>query len=114
MAEKEVFEVIVTNPAMYRFQDEILGYIEKNFSISRAIEIEAGLLKTVRSISINPFRGTKDSSIKSMDRVYRFILFKETRYFELKILFYIDEQAQKVFVTDFFPTRMNPSNMKIQ
>jgi hypothetical protein len=38
MAEKEVFEVIVTNPAMYRFQDEILGYIERNFSISKAIE----------------------------------------------------------------------------
>lgn len=54
MAEKEVYEVIVTNPAMYRFQDQILGYLEKNFSILRLIEIESNLVSIVRSFQIIP------------------------------------------------------------
>ncbi len=32
MAETKEYKVIVTNPAKFRFQDEILEYIERNFS----------------------------------------------------------------------------------
>lgn len=112
MAKEKIYEVIVTNPAMYRFQDEILEYIERNFSISRASEVEAGLLKMVRSLEVNPQRGALDTSVKGRDKACRFILFRETIYFELKILFFIEEPARKVYITDFFPTRMNPSRMK--
>jgi hypothetical protein len=112
MAEKEFYEVIVSNPAMYRFQDQILGYLEKNFSILRLIEIESNLVSIVRSLSNNPQRGAIEKFIKEKNKEFRFLLYQETRFFEIKVIYVIEEQAGKVVVTDFFPTKMNPTRMK--
>lgn len=66
----------------------------------------------VLSLEFNPGRGTIETYFKKDSRVFRFILFRETRLFELKIIFTIQYQSNKVFVTDFFPTKMNPSRIK--
>ena len=39
---------------------------------------------------------------------FKFILHKETKSFEVKIIYYIDEKNGIVNVTDFFPTKMSP------
>jgi len=46
-----------------------------------------------------------------MKEEFRFILFKETKHFELKIIYFIDEEGRAVYVTDFFPTKLNPQRI---
>lgn len=112
MAETEEYQVILTNPAKFRFQDEILDYIERNFSWKRAEEVDAEILDLVKSLSINPQRGAVEKLVLAKRYAFRFVLYQATRYFEIKVLYHIDEAKKVVFITDFFPTRMNPSKIK--
>lgn len=54
MASQVVYEIIITKPARDRFQFEILSYIERNFSLIRANEIESQLAELLLSLQINP------------------------------------------------------------
>lgn len=112
MASKVVYEIIITKPARDRFQFEILSYIERNFSLIRAIEIENQLAELLLSLQINPQRGSVEKSIKGKQSIFRFILFQETKYLEIKIVYVIDESKNLVQVTDFFLTKMNPAKMR--
>ena len=42
---------------------------------------------------------------------FRFILHKETKHFEVKIIYYVSEGENTVSITDFFPTKMNPQKI---
>ena len=112
MASQVDYEIIITKPARDRFQTEILSYIEQNFSLIRAIEIENKLAELLLSLRINPQRGSVEKSIKGKDRIFRFILLQETKYLELKIVYFINELEKEIQVTDFFLTKMNPSKMR--
>ncbi len=112
MAKVKRFSVKISIPAKRRFQEEILDYLFHNFSVDRVLEVEFDILEKVKSLEINPKRGKKDELLSSRYLLdYRTILFKETRYFELKIVYYVDEQNIIVEVTDFFPTLMNPDKL---
>ena len=112
MAEKNSYEIIVTKPARDRFQNEILSYISKNFSDRRALEVENNLKKLLFTLQIDPQRGSVEKLIRIRGQVFRFVLHKETKFFEVKIIYFIEESENKVLVTDFFSTKMNPLKMK--
>jgi len=42
---------------------------------------------------------------------FRYILHRETRFFELKIIYFVDEASLTVYITDFFPTTMHPKGL---
>lgn len=108
MAKGQFFEVIITNSATVRYQEEILSYLLLNFSLERSIEIDSKVLNVVQSLQRNPLRGVIEKFLASSTEEFRFLLFRETKYFELKIIYPIREKDMKVFVTDFFPTKMPP------
>ena len=112
MGEKICHEIIVTKPARDRFQNEILTYIRKRFSERRALEVEVNLKKILFSLQIDPQRGSVEKLIRIRDPIFRFILLKETKFFEIKIIYFIEESQNIVQVTDFFPTKMNPLKMQ--
>ena len=112
MVEKTCYEIIVTKPARDRFQNEILSYISKSFSDRRALEIENNFKKLLLTLQVDPQRGSIEKLIRIRDPIFRFILLKETKFFEIKIIYFIEESQNIVQVTDFFPTKMNP--LKIQ
>lgn len=58
-----------------------------------------------------PHRGKNEELLRKADREFKFILYKETQHFELKIIYYINDLSETVFVTDIFPTAMDPSKM---
>jgi hypothetical protein len=58
-----------------------------------------------------PSRGSKELYLSDRPKDYRYILHKESRYFLIKIIYFIDELNSTVFVTDFFPTSMNPDKI---
>jgi hypothetical protein len=114
MAEKNHYEIIVTKPARDRFQNEILSYISKNFSNRRALEVEENIKKLLLTLQIDPQRGSVEKLIRIRAQIFRFILHKETKFFEIKIIYFIEESEHKVRVTDFFSTKMNPLKKRFQ
>ncbi len=76
------------------------------------MEIENKLLELLRSLQKDPQRGSLEKAIKGKDTIFRFILLQETKYLEIKIVYFIKEVEKQVQVTDFFLTKMNPINMR--
>ncbi len=108
MAEEKVYKVEVTRPAKKRYHEIVLPYIFSNFSFERAIKVDENILAVMATLNTKPNRGRKEKFLEELGETFRFILHQETKYFELKIIYYINEAKSIVYVTDFFPTRMNP------
>jgi len=83
----------------------------EHFSIKRAAEIDLSIARSIESLSTRPMRGTIEKYLDQMAREFRFVLHKESQNFEIKIIYFVSEKSKTVFITDFFPTRMNPLHM---
>ena len=114
MAGKKPYAVVLAKPVLLRYQREILSYLVQHFSLKRAIEIDEKISTEIATLAHYPNRGKIEDSLKISTRLIRFILFRETRHFQLKILYYVDDLAQTVYITDIFPTEMNPSKIKLR
>ncbi len=112
MAEEKIYEVEIAIPAQNRYQNEILVYLLENFSFKRASEIDNKIAETVQSLSTFPNRGQIEEYLKGYPHTFRYILYKETRNFVIKIVYHVNEQHQKVLVTDLFPVLMHPAKVK--
>ena len=112
MAQKSIYQVIITKPALVRYQEEVLHYILQFFSVERALEIDNNITETLESLMKMPERGAVERQLKNKGVNYRFLLFRQSRNLELKIVYYILEQDKKVYVTDFFPVLMNPNKVR--
>lgn len=105
------FKVIIASPAKDRYQKSVLPYLFEHFSFERAIEIDENILIATMSLNKIPSRGSKESYLQEVKEEFRFILYKETKHFEIKIIYFISEGKSTVYVTDFFPTKMNPQRI---
>lgn len=111
MAEEKVYKIVIARPAKNRYQESVLLYLYEYFSFERAIEIDENILNTTRTLSKNPGRGSREKYLDEVKEEFRFILHKETKHFEIKIIYYINEDESTVYVTDFFPTKMDPQRI---
>jgi len=112
MAKKTSFEIVITKPAASRYRKEVLAYVLQHFSLERAIKIDSRITASLESLGNMPERGSPEPQLLHRKKDYRFILFKESRNLELKIIYYIGVIEKIVYITDFFPVLMNP--VKIQ
>ena len=112
MDQEERYEVDVTTPARNRYQGEVLSYLIEHFSIERVMEIDDDITETVQTLSKMPERGRDEELLSGNTQRFKFILYKETRNLEIKIIYYIDQPAKKVYVTDLFPVLMNPAKLR--
>lgn len=111
MVEEENYRIVVTSPAQTRYQKTILTYLIKHFSLERAYEIDNAITNKLDLLKLNPGRGALEKYLMGLEKEFRFILHKETRNFEIKIIYFVQEENKTVFVTDFFPSMMNPKKM---
>lgn len=111
MGERKLYKVEISTPAKIRYQQRILVYLYENFSFDRATEIDEAIIEKVATLSKKPIRGRREDYLSELEEEFRFILHKETKYFEVKIIYYVDEEKSTVYVTDFFPTRMSPQRI---
>lgn len=112
MAEEKRYRVIVAPSARDRYQYTVLPYLLRNFSPRRVEEIDGRLNKEVRLLETFPLRGTVQEGFQRVKTKVRYILLRETRHFELKIVYVVDEEECLVRVTDFFPTMMHPKRIR--
>lgn len=111
MGEGKLYKVEIATPAKIRYQQRVLSYLYENFSFDRATEIDEAIIGKAKALSKQPRRGRDEDYLSELDEAFKFILYKETKYFEVKIIYYIDEEKSIVYVTDFFPTRMSPQKI---
>ena len=83
-----------------------------NFSLERSVEIDLNIVETLKTLMFLPSRGKKELFLEKQQYEFKYILHKETRNLEIKIIYYILEEQHRVFVTDFFPVLMNPNSIK--
>lgn len=112
MGKEKVYKVNVAIPAKKRYQNRVLPYLFDNFSLERATEIDQRILDAVATLSTLPGRGSKERYLVEINQNFKYILHKETKHFEIKIIYFVDEKNAVVNVIDFFPTRMNPIKIK--
>ena len=112
MVDQQIYEVEITYPAKQRYQIEVLTYLADNFSFERTLEIDDAITESVETLSRMPERGTLEPQLKEYAQNFRFILHKETRNLEIKIIYYVNQAIQKVYVTDFFPVLMKYDKLK--
>ncbi|MEQ9102559.1 MAG: type II toxin-antitoxin system RelE/ParE family toxin [Imperialibacter sp.] len=111
MGEGKLYKIVIARPATIRYQEHVLSYLYDNFTFERASRIDENIIKTASTLSSKPARGRREKYLLGAEEDFRFILYKETRYFEIKIIYYIKEKESTVYVTDFFPTRMDPQRI---
>ena len=114
MGEIKEYQVEISLPAQKRYQHEILFYLLENFSLERSVEIDDSITKILSSLTTLPGRGKSEKYLEKHKNEFRFILHKESRNLEIKIIYYISEELGKVYVTDFFPVKMNPESLKLR
>jgi plasmid stabilization system protein ParE len=111
MAERQEFEIIITKRAEKSYF-EVLDYVFEYYTEDRANEIALELLNHPYSLKTFPHRGKLEALLSSRKEDYRYILYKRSNHTTVKIIYYVDETSQKVFITDFFPSEMNHSKVK--
>jgi plasmid stabilization system protein ParE len=111
MGRERRYKIDVARPAKDRYQNRVLPYIYDNFSFERAPEVDEAILQTIETLQQNPARGRKEKHLEELNKDFRFILHKETKHFEIKVIYYIDQNKGTVYVTDLFPTKMNPERI---
>lgn len=111
MGEGKSYNIVITRVAMLRYQERVLPYIFDNFIFNRALEIDKKIIEKASTLEFQPSRGSLEKYLSSLNQEFRFILFKENKNFELKIIYFIQENESTVFITDFFPTKMHPQKM---
>jgi len=111
MAKDKLYEVIIAHPARIRYQENILPYLLEYFSLERAIEIDKNILNVASKLRKSPARGSSEKFLEKLKEDFKYILYRETKHFEIKIIYYIDESKNTVYITDFFPTKMNPQKI---
>lgn len=115
MAESaKSYEVIITQPAENRYFNQILEYLKQHFSEERVDAISKKIFQEINSLQDQPLRGTNEPNLVLQEEKFKFILFRETRILEIKIIYWIDESTSKVFIIDLFPTKMNPKKLGYQ
>jgi hypothetical protein len=104
--EARVYQIEFTPTAQVHFY-EVLDFFYNNYPLDRAEELANELMQMAMSLSHFPNRGTIEHWLENRTKDYRFLLFKRTTRAEVKIIYFVDDQLAKVYVTDFFGTEMD-------
>jgi plasmid stabilization system protein ParE len=111
MDKSPAFRVIVAPSADHRYVEAILPYLQRNFTLERVIEIDAAIGNELNSLRQHPNRGSIEHGLSGKSSVFRYVLFRQTRHFELKIIYFVNDLSNEVYVVDYFPTVMHPDRM---
>lgn len=106
MEETPSYVVEITPEAEAYFM-ELLGYLYTAHAKSSADRKADELLAMAMSLDKNPHRGRKEDKLAFLKKEHRFLVYQYTARKSVKIIYFVDEAAKKVYVTDFFGTEMD-------
>lgn len=89
------------------FYFELLEFLYANFSKGRAEEISTEILEKAFSLDVFFDRGSPEPELADRTPRYRYLLYQRSNGRHIKIIYYVDHQVRRVYITDFFPTEMD-------
>ncbi len=95
--EESKYKVIITHPAEISFY-EVLEYVYDNYPLERAEQIANELKDTANKLHYQPERGTPESRLSHRSKDYRFVLYKRTSRTDIKVIYYIENATDIVYV----------------
>lgn len=112
MAKEEArrCEVVITASAEIHFY-EVVEYLYENMPLARAEEVARELNEMALSLDRLYHRGSPEEKLLRRKNAYRYLLFKRTKKATVKIIYYVDEKDSVVYVTDFFPSEIDPKKI---
>lgn len=111
MEEQESYLVEIT-PEAEQYYLNLLSHLYQTHSSESADEKSAEILDLALSLSDFPNRGRKEDELEYLGKEHQFLVYSLTNRKTVKIIYFIEELAKKVYVTDFFATEMNPTKIK--
>jgi plasmid stabilization system protein ParE len=106
--------VVEITPQAERFFLELLDYIFSTHHPDSASRKADEILALAISLKHTPYRGTLEPRLELLGKGHRFLLYEITRGKEVKIIYFVDEDSHKVFVTDFFGTRKDAEKLSLR
>jgi len=110
LEEKTSYTVEIT-PEAEAYYFDILEYLYKHHSELSADRKSRELLEYTIALEENPLIGRKEENLKFLGRQHRYILYYYTKIKAIKIIYFINETAKVVYVTDFFPCENDESSI---
>lgn len=86
--------------------EAIFKYYEKKAGTSVAAKMIERIVSTAEKLERNPRVGQKEVLLKSRKKEFRYLIVKS-----YKIIYWIDDQNQKIEIVLIFDTRQNPINL---
>jgi plasmid stabilization system protein ParE len=108
--EKSQYQVEFTQSSKIYFY-EILEYLYQYYSLERAESIATELEASAQNLNYNPNRGTSEKRLQHREKEYKFIIYKRSSRADIQIIYYIEEKTKTVYVTDFFPTEKDDTEI---
>ena len=106
MEEQSNYTVEITAQAEEYFL-ALLDFLYATHSVDNAERKADEILTMAMSLDKNPARGRIEDKLAFLHKQHRFLVYQYTTGKSVKILYFINEQKRKVYVTDFFGTAMD-------
>ena len=110
MEETTDYEVEITTSGKL-FYLELLDYFYTYSSRESASRKADELYEKALSLSYLADRGQVEEMLASLAEEYKYILYYPPSGSTIKIIYYLDKASRRVYVTDFFPTRMDSKKL---
>lgn len=106
MDSEKGYQIIITSSAEKAYF-EVLDYVFEHHPNKRANEIALELLEFPNVLSNFPLLGKIESALADRSQNYRFIIYERTTQATVKIIYYVEDEQKRVYLTDFFPCEMD-------
>lgn len=90
----------------------MLTDLYETHSIESANNKSDEIITLAMSLNVNPQRGKIEEDLASFNKEFRTLIYPITKRKTVKIIYFIDDLTNKVYVTDFFTTQMHPDKKK--
>ncbi len=105
------YQIEFTHSANRAFYD-VVEYLYDHYTVDRAEEIANSLYKKAISLQTLFYRGTHEPRLSHRSKGYRYLLFERSKRKFIKIIYYVDQKSEKIYITDFFPTEMDDTKIE--
>lgn len=99
--------IVEITPEAESYYLQLLDYLYSTHSEERADKKSDEIIAMAMSLDRHPYRGALEEKLAFLEKGHRFLLYRYTTRKSIKIIYFIDESAKTVYVTDFFGTEMD-------
>ena len=103
--------VVEITPEAEQYYQDLLEHLYTTHSEESAFVKSEEILLMAISLEKMPNRGSDEPLLSYLEKGHKYLVYPVTSRKTVKIIYFVEEQTKKVFVTDFFPTEKNPAQL---